>query len=432
MDTFYLTVLKVEGLKEVSNSYLYIYLGPNIIRVLTLEAFEINSITIPKGSLRFVIEDSQTSVPQASLSFESTIFKRSGYHWLPLFTAQDKCLKEVPEEVGLPRVLIDIQANILFSVQELTEDSDTIEELPENFSMEEYTQSRGRPSSNGLEILELDESNYKEDDADQMTEVKMVQMKKLYEDAILKNNELEEVLQAKNSTVKDLIIQLNEKEKEMIKVVEKNEELMGRVGELVKENRILKSEIEKKPNLEVEKTGSLYISEHRVDFNWEDDDKERLIKKLFEAECKISAYRLKALEEIDAKVRKHLNSKQLDNIAALCSELAYKIGNKKFTVFMKSESIYCKSDGSVKKLDYFLNNHCAQDIDLYKKRKRSSANGSKHNIPTFSTLEKSNSSTAHTFFTTSKSKLSCLSTKRSVTPLRRKAYSPLERALVSR
>ena len=444
MDSYHLTVLKIEGIKEVSNSYLYVYLGQNILRVITLEHFDINPIPILKGTLRLVIEDSQTSGQIASLSFESGIFKRLGYHWLPLFLSEEKCLKEVPEEVGLPRILIDIQAHILSPVQELTEDSDTTEENKDQLSSFDGDQNWIRRSSRGLEILEIDE-NMKTDEIvefDQILELKLqvTHLTQKQEDFGEAFKNLEGQVVERDKEIAELKVKLGEEQvrveelqksckslelilndfqnkyhKVMIQIGEKENELAGL---RMKGSKELKLEMSRQENFDVKP---------RCVFNTADlvEAQNRLSKKLFDAEIRINSFKLIALEEIDQKVRNYLRLKKLEKFASITNELTYNISNKRVIIFTKGDVLYCKFDGSVKKFDYFVKNHFLQDVEKFKKSKCSVS--SHKFLPTFSTLDKSVSSTSHTFYSTSRPKSTEKKSLKSEASCKRQAFSPVSR-----
>jgi hypothetical protein len=438
MDSYHLTVLKIEGVQEVSSSYLYVYLGQNILRVLTLEYFDINPIPVLKGTLRLVIEDSQSGEQIANLSFESSIFRRLGYHWLPLSLSEEKCLKEVPEEVGLPRILVDIQAHILSPVQELTEDSDTTEENKDFFSSFECDYSKNRKSSRGLEILEIDDNMKSEEilEFDQILEMKL-QLHHL----IQKQEELLEKLKTSESNFfqkcsenEELRIQLEEKEKiseiqnkkleEMEKFLQDLQENFQKVTEKLKEkeNEFVSQSINQ-PSLNMTFEHSITLKPFitsQVDLS---EAQERLSRKLFEAECKINSFKLTTLEEIDVKVRKYLNFKKLEKFASVSQELTYNISNKKVIIFLKNDQLYCKFDGSVKKFDYFIKNHFLQDIAKYKHSK--TPGSSQKYLPTY--IEKSVPSTSHTFYSTSRPKSTEKKPSRPMTSSHRQAYSPINR-----
>lgn len=545
LDSYNLSVAKIEGIKEVSSSYCYIYHGSNILRVLTLEYFEVQPISIAKGIIRIVIEDSSNSKTTASLSFSSNIFKRIGFHWLPLFTENEQCLSEVPEEVGLPRVLIDIQANILSPVQELTEESENAEESVEEAGLEDFNHLRIKAVNMRIKISELEEHlltqkrifdeeleflNLKNAEKNKKLED---QVKKL-QDAIGKHDEdcarfikeiiglkgvlndaeaqkdllgkkVDKVAEEAKARENSILVMLQQKDLEIFALNMRNKKnrenkicrlegvgIRGIKGEKKgfqmcrledvgiyrmkrvkgdfslwkgqglevkgEKSREIASEVvvfdvedegkgqemffhmEKcRGNAEISKTEHLWVysigkNEDKCELDNVKKEKDCLARKLFEAEMKISSFKLRSLEDIDNKVKKFFTSRKLDNFATVCNELVYTIANKKVNIFIKNDVIYCKVGHDVKKLECFIRNNCAQDVDNFKKRQNS--NGGMNNHKRFYTsmeFEKIASSIIHKNFDGSvRAKSNKRMFKSSPTPTSRQAFSPAIRNTTTR
>ena len=224
MDSYHLSVVKIEGIKDVGDSYCYIYLGQNILRVLTLENLDVQPIPISKGTLRFVIEDSQSSVTIASVCFVSDVFKRVGFHWLPLYFFNEKCLSEVPEEVRMPRILFDVQASILSPVQELTEDSETYEDVSDDASHDEIHLLKAKHIGMAIRIKELEQALGSE----KMKFDEQLEQIKIQSKSIITN--LNSCLKTKEETInrQEIAHQMDAKEIERLKV---NAELANRERE---------------------------------------------------------------------------------------------------------------------------------------------------------------------------------------------------------
>ncbi|OMJ74967.1 hypothetical protein SteCoe_25994 [Stentor coeruleus] len=532
LDSYNLSVSKIEGIREISSSYCYIYHGSNILRVLTLDYFEVQPIPISKGIIRIVIEDSSNSKTIASLSFVSTIFKRIGFHWLPLFTENEQCLSEVPEEVGLPRVLIDIQANILSPVQELTEESENAEESIEEAGLEDFNHLRIKAVNMRIKISELEEHLLTQkrifDEELEFLNLKNVekikkledQVKKL-QDAIEKHDDdcarfIKEIIGLK-SVLNDAEVQKDLLGKKVDKVVEEAKARENSILAMLqqkdleifalnmrnkknKENKVCRLEgveirgfkikkqdfqvcrlddvkifkmkkfgrnfeiwkgqgfevkgdksrepsevvvfdiedeekmffnIQKcKGNVEISKTEHLCVHNtgkigDRGELVSMIKEKDCLSRKLFEAEMKISSFKLRSLEDIDNKVKKFLASRKLDNFATVCNELVYIIASKKVNVFVKNDVIYCKVGHDVKKLDCFIRNNCAQDVDTFKKKQNSNGMNNHKRFYTSMEFEKISSTIIHK---NSDGRVRANSNKRmfknSPTPTSRQAFSP--------
>ncbi|OMJ66293.1 hypothetical protein SteCoe_36907 [Stentor coeruleus] len=546
IDNYHLSVVKIEGIQEISNCYCYIYLGNNIIRVLTLESFDIQPIPIAKGTLKFVVEDSQSSNTLASLSFSSKIFKGLGFHWMPLYTSNEQYLTEIPDEVGLPRILLDIQANVLSPVQELTEESETIEESSEGgFSddvihlkakimkmtlmiseLEEKILMQKRQSGEeiqSLQVKNLEKSRkleeqvkelqncmtkqeeyssrlYKEniglkgilEEVEDYKELLTKKMEKVIEEAEARENSILVMLQKKDLEIFALNMKLKkirefdvcrqsgisafgirgnwekrvdvykeesfeikgESQKgkicgmckgEGVKVKEENccEGYKKRVFDVVK-GQFICCQKEKgcKKIAEVNKTETLSVynigkssgkAEDSIQLTNIIKEKESLSRKLFEAELKISSFKLKCLEEIDNKVKKFLSDRKLDNFAMICHELVYCVATKKVNVFIKNDVIYCKIGESTKRFDVFIRNNCSHNVEVFKKKQ--GTNGGLNSHKRFYTsleFDRITNSIIHKTFDSSTRAKSNSIKKNSASPKRRKSFSPTSRKITTR
>ena len=402
MNSFQLSVVKIEGIKELGKCCFYIYQGQNILRVLNLENLDIHPIPITKGTLRFVIEDSQSSVTIASVSFVSDMFKIFGFHWLPLYFFNEKRLIEVPEEVRLPRILFDVQASILSPVPEITEESETYEtyeDVSEDASPDEINLFKAKKIGMIKKIKDLEQALvYEKIKFDEQLEQIMMQSKSILTNLNLSLANKEETInrqeiahQVAMNEIERLKINLelanNERE-----VALKNEEICKRAYDEIqmRENSILAmlelkdQEIFGLQNKVCKTDVALSISriegislfdnkmQHQSEINSQINDiikkNEIIEKKLYEAETKITNYQLKHHEEINAAVKHYFSLKNLENFATLSKELAYNFGGKKATVFLKSDKIYCKSFGITKQLEIFLQSSCIQELETFKRK----------------------------------------------------------------
>ena len=477
MDSYHLSVVKVEGLNEISNSYLYIYSGLNILRVLTLESFDIAPIPIAKGTLRFVIEDSQNSSLQAALSFKCEIFTRYGFHWLPLLQDSEETLTSIPEEVGLPRILIDVNSNVLSPVQEITEESESFQEMSETSVDEDLQLLKAKNIGMSVRIIELETllENQKLSFDEEIESIKSEfgEIVKVYEGSLdqckLKDSlisTLKETSEQKDELLAGIESKVGALEAELRLVKEREASFIRTLEQ--KDLEIFNLKFKSKLNLKVlnqepvqclaraqgsqcrenssgpavpgkqGKPKVLSLSTNTVSSLTTEnelkacqaelnDDRSSLIKKLYDAEMALSSLKLKSLEELDMKIKRFLSQRKLDNYAHLCNELVYVVGKTKVSLFSKGNLIYCKAGGLVKKFDYFINNQCYQDIENFKRR--SSVESSHKRLKTTVELDKIASSSIHkTFDCTSRSRSSIKMSKKSPTPFKPSSLSPNLRA----
>jgi hypothetical protein len=452
MDSYQLSVVKIEGVKEISNSYCYVYLGPNILRVLTLEHFDIHPIPISKGTLKFVIEDSSSSKLIASLSFPSDVFKRVGFHWMPLYFAGDSTVTQVPDEVSLPRILFDIQVSLLSPVPELTEDSGTYEDVSEDISMEDPQITRCKNITLGVRIMELENQLYtqKKSFEEELDQVKSITNNLNFN---LKNQEeinarhfatdqerIREINSLQNSLRFETIsrAQAEEKLESFVSMLEEIKHREASILAMLEQKDIeifnLNKKIPKTPDLSINSCQSLSVfnakSNDQQEFSSQLPklirEKEAMAKKIQEIESKTLKVPLKVHEEIESKVKKYLLTKKLENFAVLCNELVYTLGNKKVNLFIKNDELYCKSGSMVKKLESYVQTNCTQDIENYKKKFKSDSHKRINNSVDFEKI--GSSIILKTFDGTVRNKSNKrLNNVESLTPTRTFAFSPVSK-----
>ena len=97
----YIRVIRFEGLPSITNCE--IYQDSNLIEKLLPIVSEKRIKLLPEIKYQVVAESEGR---QFSVGFKSLLFEDDGMFWLPLFEGAEDFLKEQPEEVSAPRVLI--------------------------------------------------------------------------------------------------------------------------------------------------------------------------------------------------------------------------------------------------------------------------------------------------------------------------------------
>ena len=436
MDSYHLTIVKLEGLNEVSNSYLYIYSGPLILRVLTLNNLHISPIPIHKSTLRFVVEDSINSSIQASLTFKSSLISRYGFHWLPLYEDSEIILSSIPDQVSNPRILIDVSSNLLSPVEEITEDSESFIEISQTSINEDLQILKAENIELSLRIIELEDllksQKLSFDEEIEVIKEEFAGIVKVYEEGLVEweikevlIEELRECIEAKEEKLVEMDREVSEVRREM-KMVKDREDSFIRTLEQ-KDSEIFYLRFKSRGNLEVltqepvqclarpqesklkeinfdsnslpvannqkfmnlsSNTASSLSTEHesKTCQTGFDADRNSLIKKLYDAEVALTSFKLKNLEELDTKIKKLLINKNLENHSHLCNELSYTIKATKVILFPKGDLIYCKHKGLTHKFDNFLNSH----FSLKDSNKKSSIKSPSKALRALSNLNKLN------------------------------------------
>ena len=375
-----------------------------------------------------------------------------------MFLYNEEFLKEVPEEVSLPRILFDIQAKILSPVQEMTEDSETYEENSEELSAENWQILKSKNTTLSLKNIELEQQllaqkrNF-EDEIDQIKIQTKSVLSGLNHTIKLMQENMDKLTEKYEKVVKEAENLENEKNfqtKEKFEIQDKlNKTFKLHEEAKLRENSIL-TMLEQKDfeifllNNKLNKASQVSFSNTQTlsiisDKNFvETGEKlkeyeniiETLKKELYEKDVKLSTYSLKIHEDIDFRLKKFLFTKKLDNFASISNELIYYFGKKKVSVSVKNDAIYCAGGGLIKKIESFVQQNCSKDLENYKKNNTLSHK----RFNTVAEIEKIGGSVIHkTFDSTKRTKSSKrISKVEFVTPTRRVAFSPLGKKLQNR
>lgn len=435
-----MTILKIEGLGDLSNSECSIHTGAALVRTITLKNEKIESIFIEKNDVKIVLVDVPSSLPIASLSFSINILEKPGFHWMPLFLSNEDVIYEVPEDVGLPRMLIDIHPYLITPVVELTESSETCGEEENTFEeplfQEDMQQVRSKNVELMIKIMELenDLKNQKRN-----TEKEIAKIVKEYKSTInrltleiekqksIANKHLRmssEVVKEIDFLKKNLEINRNEKldlQERLDRYVKLYQEITERENSLLlileeKDKEIIKYHMRYKPfgtqhqeniNLTPVKLNQAYeklsqTSSSLVETSQakgQSGDPEKIISKY------------KVYEDIDKKVKEQLKLMKLEGFAYPSNEMIYIIGNKRINLLLKNDSIQVKIGSVFRSLQCFISQSCAQELEEFMKKKNKKASAPRKRMNTsYSVVEMDQSIISRTFET--KPKLKSSSTTR--------------------
>ena len=391
-DNYEMTLIRIEGLGDLSNSTCNLFINNEPFESLPLVSLEnaqhVSSIP-SKSLLKIQVEEKSVL---ASLQFPLRIIKCQGYHWLPLFTDENDSVEEVPEEVGLPRILLIFQSRKFLSpVIEITETS----ELSENVDFVDFSEENSKNVELRMKIIELEQNLQFErisqaQNVEKMTReykglldsanFEMEKFKawsgKYKEKCLSMSEELEEkdkqmgVLMGEKEGVEKELFELKEKYKELLKVQEKASETLE-VNE--KELMSLKSLAEcRKKTLEITKTESLLFPTKK---------KNKLLK--LENSPENQDPLDSSTGSIDYHLQDSLSHLKLEGLFQKTTETFYRVGCKKVGIILKNKSIYCKFGDTLKTLENFIYTHCSNEIENFIK-KRANSKPSHHRFKTFS------------------------------------------------
>lgn len=378
MQDINLTIIKFEGLGDLSHAQCLIYSNSELIDRIFPSSPVPSSIRCASSKLKVVLLDTPSSLPICSVSFNLSIFHNSGLNWLPLFLNDEDFLPSVPEEVGLPRILIDVTPAILTPVLELTESSDTLEENLEDFPTDDFTKANHKNTELMIKVIDLESSL---NSARRQFEEEVEEMEKGYKDKIneiLKENEklrLNQAKQAKsladiikeNQSLEEKFHQISEEKRELFSKLERYERLYEdvklREDSILmlleeKDKEIMKVKEKNKENLKICEESKVCVFKTKIDLKKTQNDKNGI-------------GRFKVLEKIDEKIKKTLKILNLDGLLKLSDEFLYLLGSKKLNIVCKKENIYVKSGANnMKTLEAYISSNCSQDIQAYLVRKK--------------------------------------------------------------
>jgi hypothetical protein len=383
MNDFSLTILKIEGLGELSKTQCLIYSNNEIIdRIFTTSAYP-QSLKLTTSNLKIVLIDLPSCLPISSVSFNLEIIERPGLHWFPLSLTEEDEINSVPEEVGLPRILLDINPTILTPVIELTESSEANEDFLQNSQFEDFSQLKTKNFELMMKVLDL--------------ENEIISQRKTFEEKIdvveKEGNDkcrslLEEIEKIRNSQarcakVSGDFLRENEILKEKLEEMrfEKSDlfEKIGRYERLyeevkLREDSILKLLEEKDEEIMklVKKNRTFSISK-QISLHFFPFVKEMRTSELFQT-CKTPSpdpFRFKTLEILDQKIQASLKQLNLEGFLKLSDEFIYFLGSKKVNVLLKKDLVHVKCGvNTLKTLESFISTSCSQDIQSYLLKKK--------------------------------------------------------------
>jgi len=441
LETFNLTILKVETLDEVNNAAVDVFEDGKLKAQVEMTAPSVSTISIQKSWIQLRMVNTDLSV-----SFDAGLLQPQGFHLIPLFEGGNDKLESLSKFPPMPRILLDIHPQLLTPLPDLTESS----EFFENFSEagQESEMSKLRSKNNELIItvgdlesalLAVREKNQQE--TEEITKKYKEKVRELSEEI-----EKLSIIQVKNLKISSDIVKENESLKEKVnRLGKENEEVNEELQRYLKlhnerqarEDSILSIlEIKDKEIMRMRKRHS---SEN---FKTQKLDPIRLMQK--SNRCKrldlddcgqvISGKdKFETLKGIDQKIEEFTKSKGLEGIFQLNHELIYNIGNKKVVGLLKKDLVYIRVGTCLRPLEVYINNNCAQEVQAFKlKRKKSESKPPHKKSNTLCDLEKiENSLICKSFDSRLKAKLFKIKTPRySVQPI--KTPSPVSQILTAR
>lgn len=397
-ENFELTLVRAEGLGNLTKCKCNITLNDQLLTTIDMKSLETSQSVLslpPKGIVRLSIED---HLVIASLRFSMKIIKCQGYHWLPLFTTPQDMIFEVPEEVGLPRVLLILQSQKFLSpVIEITETSEVSDNL-EHPDASEVQDIIGDDMSKNVELrmrimelehaLQVERTNFNANVEKITKEFKVSQDKTQFEMEKFrvwsekykeKANLLGEEVESKKKVILQLTGDLDIAREEVKMYCKKVEELAQTQGVMEKMLKDKEKEIDVirmgKKELKVSETVGIAV----VAAKKKRKQRPKLLNMSVEnINPDITVIKNKEdSDAVDFHLQNTLNQLKLDGLFQRTYEHYYKVGCKKVGVVLKNNSIYCKFGDTYKTLENYIFSHCNNELENFIKKRANSKPGHK-------------------------------------------------------
>lgn len=377
-DNYEMTFIRVEGLGDVSTCCCNFFIDDRLHDSQQISDLETSQhiLTVPsKGELKIRIED-QSLI--ASLQFSLSIIKCQGYHWLPLFTGENDIIEEVPEEVGLPRILLIFQSRKFLSpVIEITETS----EVSENVETPEFGDDV-KAMELRMKIIELEQALQFEklsqaQSIEKITKDFKVQLDKTsfelekfkiwsekYKEKCIgmemvigeRNREIED-RRKENEEVVKRNCELQEEYRVMMK---KQEEVLNQLELKEQEILSLKSSIKNSPTTTICQVDQIQLLPIKPT---------KSKPKLLNSSETSTATNHSQSDLLDYYLQSSLKDLKLEGFFQKTTETFYKVGSKRVGIVFKNKNIYCKHGETFKTLENYIFSHLTTELETFIKKR---------------------------------------------------------------
>ena len=375
-DNYELTFIRVEGLGDVSTCSCNFFLDNLLHESQSVGDFESSQqiLTVPcKGELKIRIED-QSLI--ASVQFSLSIIKCQGYHWLPLFTGENDLIEEVPEEVGLPRILLIFQSRKYLSpVIEITETSEVSENLEAPEFGDEVKVMELRSKIIELEqALQFEKMNQVQSIEKIVKEFKSEIDKKCFElekvrmwsgEMRGKIDGLEMVVEERNREVLEKSEEIeglregwDEIKDELVRMARSRDEVLNELGLKDREILSLKSSIKNSFSLKICQSDPVQLTP--------------VIKnkpKLINSSDLSKTTNQSNSDLLDYSLQSSLKDLKLEGFFQKTTETFYKAGSKRVGIVYKNKNIYCKIGDTYKTLENYIFSHLTEELEKFIKKR---------------------------------------------------------------
>lgn len=365
-NNFLLAIIKIEGLGHLESTTIQLSLEDNFSSSFQCQDLPYSLSTPRSKTVSITLQDTNSSIPIASLSFNSSLLSNDWFYWLPLFLSPINHLESLPLDPANPKVLLAVNKSYLnpetypqinkpdpMQVEEyelnqiLSNETSSTPFIPNEISIQDSQNLQNSEFSSNLQTENL------------KTHSKIKKLKNLIKKLQLELSQKEKTFKAKikfiqsklNQSLLDLDIERRHREA-LQEQLERAFKILSSV-EMKSINIDLSPINQQEVSIKQEKSFAIFQTFH-------DDEHQAGAYQNF-TDGKFEGF-------LDRKVREILKRFHFEGLMRKNRELNYKVGNKVVTLCIKQGEVCCRSGLSLEK---YIFNNCREEIESLLRQKNS-------------------------------------------------------------
>ncbi|OMJ76171.1 hypothetical protein SteCoe_24505 [Stentor coeruleus] len=343
IDTYILSLVRVEGLEDIYNSECSIKLDGTEISTCPLSTLPVNFTIASPGVITMTMHDKDSRIPLASIAFQSSLLNSEWFYWLPLFLGSNNFLSSLPIKITQPRVLIGVNKEIQTETSEQNEDKLSYLERYNGYSKNQETYWK----------ISSELTCYKKDDSEHLIQYYQNLVKELENDIHRQKNTCKQIVKEFKAQITELKEQVEFEKKYRIDMQEKFEHCIGLYEAIRKrEEKFFESLHKKSRNFIFEIQTLETISITPLIQNQANDDKI--------SPSVILNDTLNFPNTIERKVYETLDRIKLAGLLKRTKDMNFMIGAKTICLCIKQGEVICKNGTSLEK---YIFKNCKSEIE---------------------------------------------------------------------
>lgn len=346
IDTYILSLARVEGLGDIYNSECSVTVDGTEISTCSLSTLPVNFTITSPGVITMNMRDKDSRTTLASIAFQSSLLNSEWFYWLPLFLGSDNFLSSLPLKITQPRVLIGVNKEIQVPIiAETSEQNDD-----EFLYLERHNGINKKQEANGK--LSSEFAYYIKEDNEHLIQYYQNLVKELENDVHRQKNACKQIVKEFKAQIVELQEQVEFEKKYRIDMQEKFEHCIGLYDAIRKrEERFFESLHKKSRNLIFEIQTQEAININSFLQNHANDDK---------VSHSILNDTLSFPSSIEKKVHETLDRLKLVGLLKRSKDMNFMIGAKTISLCIKQGEVICKSGTT---LENYIFKNCKSEIE---------------------------------------------------------------------